>query len=223
MEPAREIIDLEDESDEDANRLSDLDVGAFLNDPVPPDQRDPPNMNINQNQAPHAPYGPPLPQQLDPWDRQLPRLAEQFPAHMDPDMYWALLNQPLDLPPQPNPAPIQPAVSSPLDQSAPPVSPEYEVCLQEILEIFSDISHDHIKQLYDAELLTSKQTQTSLVRHLVEKILDEGGKYPKEKDRLNELKRKRDLGSDEEILKQDPQNMNGHLHMPGTSFYSTTA
>jgi len=76
-----------------------------------------------------------------------------------------------------------------------------EKCLSEVLEVFADISHDHVKQLYDheAQLGRLDNTAPSAVHNVIEKIL-ENGKYPKEKDRLNELKRKRSRNNDEEEL-----------------------
>lgn len=77
----------------------------------------------------------------------------------------------------------------------------YEVCLTEILDVFPDISHDHVRQLYDVELqkieIDSQRANISQV--LILSILDQKT-YPKEKDRINELKRKRSnaLDSDEE-------------------------
>lgn len=73
---------------------------------------------------------------------------------------------------------------------------DYETCLQEVLEIFPDISLDHVKHLHDAQLLQPRDGQT-IAQHLTTQILD-AGKYPKEKDRQKELKRKRFADSDEE-------------------------
>ena len=77
---------------------------------------------------------------------------------------------------------------------------DYDTCLQEIMEIFPDISRDHVQQLYDAQLLQPRDGQ-SLAQHLITHILEKG-KYPKEKDRLKELKRKRYVDSDEEEAAQ---------------------
>ena len=76
------------------------------------------------------------------------------------------------------------------------VTAGYDTCLQEVLEIFPDISLDHVRQLYDAQLLQPRDGQ-AIAQHLTTQILD-AGKYPKEKDRLKELKRKRFADSDEE-------------------------
>ena len=77
------------------------------------------------------------------------------------------------------------------------VSP-YESCLAELLEVFPDISREHVQSLYnDLNHQDSPFVQTA-AQVLIEKVLD-GGKYPKEKDRIKELKRKRsDKNSDEE-------------------------
>lgn len=77
------------------------------------------------------------------------------------------------------------------------VSP-YETCLAEIVEVFPDISREHVQSLYnDLNHQDGPYAQTA-AQVLIEKVLD-GGKYPKEKDRIKELKRKRsDRNSDEE-------------------------
>lgn len=76
----------------------------------------------------------------------------------------------------------------------------YESCLQEILELFPDISKDHFHELYNKQKENGNPYQQLLAQTLIEQILDQnGGQYPKEKDRIKELKRKRnDRNSDEE-------------------------
>ena len=70
----------------------------------------------------------------------------------------------------------------------------YERCCIEVTEIFPDISQDHVRQLYDKHvktLTTNHANQGGLAQLLIEEILD-GGRCPKERDRLkalNELKR----------------------------------
>lgn len=78
----------------------------------------------------------------------------------------------------------------------------YVACLAEILEVFPDICHDHVRQLYDAQLqkTTDDDSQRAgITQELILQILDFKN-YPKEKDRINELKRKRSdiVNSDEE-------------------------
>ena len=77
------------------------------------------------------------------------------------------------------------------------VSP-YEQCLTELLEVFPDISRDHVQSLYNGlDHQNGLHVQTA-AQILIDKVLD-GGKYPKEKDRIKELKRKRsDKNNDEE-------------------------
>ena len=76
-----------------------------------------------------------------------------------------------------------------------------EACLTEILDVFPDICHDHIRKLYDVELqkIENDSQRANISQVLILGILDEKT-YPKEKDRINELKRKRSnmLDSDEE-------------------------
>ena len=82
-----------------------------------------------------------------------------------------------------------------------PTLPAPESCLKEIIEVFPDISHDHVLQLYEAEVQSQRlgDMAASVVQNLIEKILEKG-RYPKQKDHLNELKRKRLHDSDEEEL-----------------------
>ena len=111
----------------------------------------------------------------------------------------------------------------PEDQNAGHVSPAYGLCLTEILELFPDISHDHVEQLYnsDVQRFSGHGMQNSLVQHLIEKIL-ESGKYPKEKDRLKELKRKRYRDSDEEEIAQLQNAQSGDIGY-GLGGYATYA
>lgn len=100
--------------------------------------------------------------------------------------------------------PQRPRMSSPAAQPVPirpPTSLSYERCLSEVLELFPDISRDHVKILYDTKLQhdRTESPPPTIVQDLIEKILEKG-KYPKEKDRLNDLKRKRSRDSDQEEL-----------------------
>lgn len=84
----------------------------------------------------------------------------------------------------------------------------YQTCLNAVVEVFPDICHAHVQQLYDARLQNPDILQPPLLapatevmaQDIVTGILDGGGKYPKEKDRIKELKRKRSMkpNSDEE-------------------------
>ena len=96
---------------------------------------------------------------------------------------------------------------SPVPNRAPPaphssgtrtvVSP-YEKCLAELLEVFPDISREHVQSLYNSLDDQNGLYAQTAAQVLIEKVLDRG-KYPKEKDRIKELKRKRgDKNSDEE-------------------------
>ena len=74
----------------------------------------------------------------------------------------------------------------------------YEKCLAELLEVFPDISREYIQSLYNSLGDQNGLYVQTAAQVLIEKVLDEG-KYPKEKDRIKELKRKRgDKNSDEE-------------------------
>ena len=103
-----------------------------------------------------------------------------------------------------SPVPSQtPALNSSLPpivySSGPPTAvSRYETCLAEILEVFPDISREYVQSLYNDLNLQDGPSAQIAAQILVEKVLD-GGKYPKEKDRIKELKRKRsNRNSDEE-------------------------
>lgn len=72
-----------------------------------------------------------------------------------------------------------------------PVAAGYDLCLQNVLDVFPDISHDHVKALYDSHPTDALSPDAvPLSEEIISQILDTG-KYPKERDRQNELKRKR--------------------------------
>lgn len=74
----------------------------------------------------------------------------------------------------------------------------YDACLAEVIEVFPDISREHVQSLYNKLDHQNGPYAQTPAQILIEKILD-GGKYPREKDRIKELKRKRsDRNSDEE-------------------------
>ncbi len=78
---------------------------------------------------------------------------------------------------------------------------DYQVCLHEILEVFPDISHEYVQQVYDKDIEAVGpygRHHNTMAQKLIGEILD-SGKYPKERDRVRELKRKRsDKDVDEE-------------------------
>ncbi|KAI9862136.1 MAG: hypothetical protein M1813_004911 [Trichoglossum hirsutum] len=71
------------------------------------------------------------------------------------------------------------------------VSNTEDECLAKALEVFPSISRDYVLRLYK-----EAENTPDLLELLVLKILDNGGKYPKEMDRKKELKRKREDDSD---------------------------
>lgn len=85
----------------------------------------------------------------------------------------------------------------------------YPACLAEILSIFPDIALDHVRLMYDKHVqaagpvMANENDSTTaqaliIAQALIGEILD-GGRFPKEKERAKELKRKRtDRSSDEE-------------------------
>lgn len=83
-----------------------------------------------------------------------------------------------------------------MDYFLPDVAPEpvdaESACLNRVLEVFPDIDHEHVRQLYQARPVVAEEARPSgdPSGELIVKILD-AGDYPKEKDRRKELKRKR--------------------------------
>ncbi|KAL8871596.1 MAG: hypothetical protein Q9174_002608 [Haloplaca sp. 1 TL-2023] len=109
--------------------------------------------------------------------------------------------------------------ASPMDNIPNPSPSYFSTCLQQVLEVIPDVSHDHVQTLYNG--LLSGETQVAagvpLSELLIAQLLD-GGKYPRERDLQRELKRKRSMtrqDSDEERKAkwQTPENeLMGHLH-----------
>lgn len=66
-------------------------------------------------------------------------------------------------------------------------------CLDRIVDVFPDISLEHVTQLYENHLATGP-LENDQSAALISKILD-SGPYPKEKDIKDELKRKREENS----------------------------
>lgn len=81
-------------------------------------------------------------------------------------------------------------------------SPEliFDNVCHEVVEVFTDISLDHVRQLYEARVLRDNTLERAgLAQEIILTILD-GKTYPKEKDSIREKKRKRsqDVDIDEE-------------------------
>lgn len=103
----------------------------------------------------------------------------------------------------------------------PPIMATYEQCLRDVLDVFPDISHEHVKKLYDGrDQIEIVAPAISNAGTLISLILDEG-EYPRERDRLNELKRKRlsELDDDDERAAE----WKNAEHTAGESFYSMHA
>lgn len=88
---------------------------------------------------------------------------------------------------------------------APPDLLSEDGCLLRILEVFPDIAHDHVLQLYRAKFVYGLEvpeacTVASWCSELVVELL-ESGKYPRERERRQELKRKREE-SNPDIVKE---------------------
>ena len=87
-----------------------------------------------------------------------------------------------------------------VNNSAQIIAGGFGSCLHEVLDVFPDISHDHVEQLYRKIIANNPQSQQNaqVAPALIEAILDDNT-YPKEKDRIKELKRKRSDGNADEI------------------------
>ena len=170
-----DIIDLEEDSNDDQPKWTSRAVQAQQVDP-----------QLIMPHHPNAHYRPQfdadtlqdLPNALpDPW----------LDANFDDDLLTQDFYN-VDNPVEQIPRPDAPSVTS---QS-------YDSCLVEILEIFPDISHDFVQGLFDAHTQGPADGH-AIVQSLIAQILDKG-KYPKERDRQKELKRKRFADNDEEEL-----------------------
>lgn len=79
----------------------------------------------------------------------------------------------------------------PSDQEGEGSCPEaYQKCLKAVLVVFPGISHYHVEQLWNKSAWGSLIGTDELNQRLIERILD-GGTYPKERDRLRELKKRK--------------------------------
>ena len=95
-------------------------------------------------------------------------------------------------------SPVPSRTPAPYSSGPRPAISSYETCLVELLEVFPDISREHVQSLYNNLNHQDGPYAQTAAQVLIERILD-GGNYPKEKDRIKELKRKRsDKNSDEE-------------------------
>ena len=85
---------------------------------------------------------------------------------------------------------------------------QYEKCLETLVEIFPGISLEYVRELYNTCIQASQSIpDTSRVRRAFEEMalqIVDANPYPKEKDRINELKRKRSqaVDSDKEDMLQ---------------------
>jgi hypothetical protein len=67
-------------------------------------------------------------------------------------------------------------------------------CVDDVLSVFPDICRDYVSRLYDSGV---GEIAEQLVAHILDKA-DNGSDYPKAKDKLKTLKRKREVDEDEE-------------------------
>ena len=79
----------------------------------------------------------------------------------------------------------------------PAPSESLENCLPTVLMLFPDICIEHVTELY----LTVSESSETLIAHILD-TQDKGTPYPKSKDKLKTLKRKRQLDEDEEATRK---------------------
>ena len=89
--------------------------------------------------------------------------------------------------------PQTPIEDSHPDNEASVIDPQtqYSECLSAVTECFPDISHDYVQALYSEYIASVELTEAANAKEvLIGRILDRKT-YPKEKDHLKDLKRKR--------------------------------
>lgn len=86
----------------------------------------------------------------------------------------------------------------PLPPFSPPLIDVKQDCIDDVLTVFPDICRDYVTQLYESGI---GEIAELLVAHILDK-LDGGTEYPKAKDKLRTLKRKREVDADEEAAKE---------------------
>ena len=89
------------------------------------------------------------------------------------------------------------------------IDPEvlFQLYLDRVLEVFPDICRDHARLLYDTELrVLGPQSSPRIIEYMsrgvIMQILD-SEKYPKQKDTIKKLKRKRSTESNRESENED--------------------
>lgn len=92
----------------------------------------------------------------------------------------------------------------------------YRKCLDAILAVFPDISHDHVQQLWNKLAWGALAGSNELNQTLIERILDEGA-YPKERDRLRELKKRKRASPEAEAGKSHPCTYLDHVTDPSAA------
>ncbi|KAJ9648109.1 hypothetical protein H2199_001886 [Coniosporium tulheliwenetii] len=95
------------------------------------------------------------------------------------------------------------------DQAVPDLLTEDE-CLHRILEMFPDIAHDHVRKLYRAKFtygieIPDPSTVAAWCNELSLQ-LSEPAKYPKERERRQELKRKREESNRDDATEFEKEN-----------------
>ena len=91
--------------------------------------------------------------------------------------------------------PVEGSPSRPKEPARPVV--EFDIVLQQILEIFPDICPSHVRDIYE-ERVSSYPPAENLGEIVIMQIAENGEKYPKAKTKKPARKRKSDEGSDEE-------------------------
>ena len=119
----------------------------------------------------------------------------------------------------------QPVVQAPAQQASQPIVVDEEEpvdeslredrCVEHVTEMFPDIENDYVRQLYQngADLRT-RMNEKEYLASLIMRILEEP-KYPREREKRQELKRKRDETEAEDNVKRWE---NPSRDLPATSY-----
>jgi len=84
-----------------------------------------------------------------------------------------------------------------------------DACLQRVLELFPDIKHEHVLELWEEFNPTSDVPGAARLEGIIEKLLS-GASYPKEERTKSPLKRKRQTSVEADKQRWDVDKLDGH-------------
>ena len=98
----------------------------------------------------------------------------------------------------PQPATEYASIQAYFDNPSPPSAMETRLqCIDQVIAVFPDICRDYVSELHS----TIAQTSDFLIGYILDTV-DKGTLYPKAKDTQKTLKRKREMGEDEEAARK---------------------